>query len=144
MWFTILKIFVDFSFLRNMEEYIGNDFLKKFFLCSDSVNMLKPRVVAAVRVVINHSKFTPLVFPFVFMKVCFTPLSLLCTSKVATEMRIQKLTVLRNVINFVLSFRQLLIFRRQWNSLILFLVKYSFPRWKPFCFIFHSLIGNWR
>ena len=47
--------------------------------------MLKRGVVAAVRVVKNHSKITPIVFLLYLQQFVSTPLSILCASKVATE-----------------------------------------------------------
>ena len=48
--------------------------------------MLIRGVVAAVRVVKNHSKSTPLVFVLCLQQRVSTPLSLLYASKVATEL----------------------------------------------------------
>ena len=73
--------------------------------------MLIRGVVVAVRVVRNHSKSTPIVFLLYLQQFVSTPLSLLCASKVATELCIRDFTIFRTVIIFVLVFRQLLIFR---------------------------------
>ena len=43
-------------------------------------------VVAAVRVVQNHSKIISIVFLLYLQQFVFTPLPLLCASKVATEL----------------------------------------------------------
>ena len=67
--------------------------------------MLTHGVVAAVRVVENHSKSTSIVF-LLYLKQCVsTPLSILCASKVATELRMHNCTVLRTVTISVLTFQ---------------------------------------
>ena len=48
--------------------------------------MLIRGAVAAVRVVKIHSKITPIVFLLYLFQIVSTPLSLLCASKVATEL----------------------------------------------------------
>ena len=73
--------------------------------------MLKRGVVAAVRVVKNHSKSISIVFLLYLQHFVSIPLSFLCASKVATELRIHNVTVFRTLIIFVLIFRQFLIFR---------------------------------
>ena len=80
-------------------------------MSSESVNMLILGVVEAVRVVINHSKGPPIVFLLYLQQFVFTPLSLLCASKVATELWIHDFTIFRTVIIFVSIFRQVIIFQ---------------------------------
>ena len=73
--------------------------------------MLIRGVVAAVRVVKIRSKSTSIVFLLYLQQFVSTPLSLLCASKVATELWIHDFTIFRTVIIFVLIFRQLPFFR---------------------------------
>ena len=84
-------------------------------LSSESVNMLIRGVVAAVRVVKNHSKSTLIVFLLYSQHFVSTPLSLLYASKVATELWIHDFTIFRTVIIFVLIFRHILIFGMRCN-----------------------------
>ena len=84
-------------------------------MSSESVNMLIRGVVAAVRVVKNHSKSTLIVFLLYSQHFVSTPLSLLYASKVATELWIHDFTIFRTVIIFVSIFQQLLIFGTHWN-----------------------------
>ena len=140
------KPFVDIFFhLREIsKQTLGNIKKTGLILSSESVNMLIRGVVAAVRVVNNHSKITPIVFLLYSIQFVSTPLSLLYASKVATELWIHDFTIFRNVIIFGLIFRQLLIFRMRWKSPNLFVLECSFHWWKPFCSIYNSLRENGR
>ena len=82
------KPFVDifFHLWEISKQTLGNIKKTGLILCSESVNMLIRGVVAAVRVVKNHSKITPIVFLLYLIQFVSTPLSLLCASKVATEL----------------------------------------------------------
>ena len=71
--------------------------------------MLIRAEVAAIRVARNHSKFTSIVFLLYLQQFVSTPISLLCTTKVATRLRIHNFTVFRTIIIFVDIFRELLI-----------------------------------
>ena len=73
--------------------------------------MLIRGVVAAVFVVRKHSKITSIVFLFCLYQFVSTPLSLVCASRVATELRIHSFTVFRVVLMFVVIFRQVLFFK---------------------------------
>ena len=140
------KLFVDIFFhLRELsKQTLGNIIKTGLILSSESVNMLIRGVVAAVRVVKIHSKITPIVCPLYSIQFVSTPLSLLCASKVATELWIRDFTILRNVIFFVFIFRQLLIFRMRWTALNLFVLECSFKWCKQFCSIYNSLRENGR
>ena len=83
-----LKLFVDIFFhLREIsKQTLGNIKKNRSKFSSESVNMLIRGVVAAVRVVKIHSKSTPIVFLLYSYYFVSTPLSLLCASKVATEL----------------------------------------------------------
>ena len=78
------RLWISFSSLRNEEANIGEK--TALILSSESVNMLIRGVVAVVRVVIIHSKSTPIVFLLCLQQFVSTPLSLLYASKVATEL----------------------------------------------------------
>ena len=82
------KPFVDIFFhLREIsKQTLGNIKKTGLILSSESVNMLIRGVVAAVRVVNNHSKITPIVFLLYSIQFVSTQLSLLYASKVATEL----------------------------------------------------------
>ena len=82
------KPFVDIFFhLREIsKQTLGNIKKTGLILSSESVNMLIRGVVAAVRVVNNHSENIPIVCPLYSIQFVSTPLSLLCASKVATEL----------------------------------------------------------
>ena len=140
------KPFVDIFFhLREIsKQTLGNIKKTGLILSSESVNMLIRGVVAAVRVVKIHSKITPIVFLLYSKHFVSTPLSLLCASKGATELRNHNFTIFRTVIIFVFIFRQLLIFRMRWKSPNLFALECSFRWWKPFCSIYNSLRENGR
>ena len=71
---------------------------------SESVNMLIRGVVSAVCVVRNHSKSTSIVFFLYLQHFVSTPLSLLCASKVATELSIDNFCHFRDRINFRFNF----------------------------------------
>ena len=75
--------------------------------------MLKRGVLAALSMVRNESKFTPIVFLLRLEQFVSTPLSLFCISTVATELRSDNFTVLRTVIIVVLTFRKLLFYKMQ-------------------------------
>ena len=134
MKLTMDKVVCPYIFhLREIGMQTLGTFKKKaLFLGSESVNMLIGGMVAAMRVVKNHSKMTPFVFFLCLQQFVFTPFPLLCTSKVATELRIHNFTVFRTVIIFVLIFRPFLILRMRWKSLNLFSLKCCFYWWKPF------------
>ena len=140
------KFLVDIFFhLREIrKQTLGTIWKKALILSSESVNMLIRGVVAAVHVVRNHSKSISIVSFLYLKQFVSTPLSLLCASKVATELWIHDSTIFRTVIIFVLIFRHLLIFRMRWKSPNLFVLKCSFHPWKPFCSIHNSLWENWR
>ena len=53
----------------------------------------------------------PYCIPFGVIRICFHSAFSLCASKVATELRIRNFTDFRTEITFVITFRQLLIFR---------------------------------
>ena len=93
--------------------------------------MLTHGVVAAVRVLRNHSESTTIVFLLYLQQFVSTPLPILCVSKVATELRMHNCTVLRTVTIFVLTFLLLLIYRRQRKSPNSFALKCSF-HWNRF------------
>ena len=135
------KPFVDIFFhLREIsKQTMGNIKKTALILSSESVNMLIRGVVAAVRVVRNHSKSTPIAFVLFFWQFVFIPLSLLYASKDATLLWIRDFTISRTVIFVVLVFRQLLIFRMRWKSHNLFALKWSFHWWKPFCSTYDGL-----
>ena len=128
MHFTILKVVCRYhlSSSRNLKANIGVFLKNAFVLGRSSVNMPIRGVVAAVRVVRNHPKITSGVFVLHMKQIVFIPLSLLFTSKVATELRIQNFYVFRMVIVFVLIFHQLLSFSSQQKSFNLFSLKYRF------------------
>ena len=126
------------------KQILGNIKKAALILSSESVNVLIRGVVAAVRVVRNHSKITSIVFLLYLIQFVSTPLSLLCACKVATELWIHNFTIFRTVIIFVSILRQLLIFKMRWKSPQLFVLQFSFHWWKPFCSIYNSLWENWR
>ena len=140
------KPFLDIFFhLREIsKQTLGNIKKTGLILSSESVNMLIRGVVTAVRVVKIHSKSTPIVFLLYLKHFVFIPLSLLCASKVATELWNHNFTIFRTVINFVLIFRQLSIFRMRWKSPKLFALECCFHWWKPFSSIYNSLRENGR
>ena len=82
------KPFVDifFHLWEISKQTLGNIKKTGLNLSSESVNMLIRGVVAAVRVVKIHSKSTPFVFLLYSQHFVSTPLSLLCASKVATDL----------------------------------------------------------
>ena len=84
-------------------------FKKTLILCSESVDMLIRLEVAAIRVARNHSKITSIVFLLYLYQFVSNPISLLCTTKVATELRIHNFTVFRTIIIFVNIFREHLV-----------------------------------
>ena len=136
------KSFVDIFFhLREIsKQTLGNIKKTGLISSSESVNMLIRGVVAAVRVVKIHSRITPFVFFLYLWQFVSTPLSLLCASKVATELWNHNFTIFRNVIIFVLIFQQ----QMRWKSPNLFVLECSFHWWKQFCSIYISLWENGR
>ena len=78
---TFVNIF--FHLREISKQTLGNIKKTALILSSESVNMLIRGVVAAVRVVRNHSKSTSIVFFLYLQQFVSTPLSLLCASKVA-------------------------------------------------------------
>ena len=141
MYFTMVKTvcWYLFSSSRNKEANIGEHLKKAIILSSESVNMLILGVVAAVRVVRNHSRSTPIVFVLYLYQLVSTPLSLLCSFKVATELWMRDFIMFRTVIISVLSFRQFLIFTLRWKLHNFFVLERSFHWWKPLCSICNSL-----
>ena len=105
------KPFVDifFHLWEISKQILGNIKKTALILSSESVNMLIRGVVAAVRVVRNHSNITFIVFFLYLKQFVFIPLSLLYASKGATELGIHNFTGFRTVIIFVVIFRQLLL-----------------------------------
>ena len=138
------KRFVDILFHLGeiSKEILGNIKETGLILSSESVNLLKRGVVAAVRVVKNHSKITRIVFFLYLLQFVFIPFPLLCASTLATELWNHNFTIFRKVITFVFIFRQLLTSRMQWKSPNLFLLECSLFWWKPFCSICDSLWEN--
>ena len=141
-WKLFLDIF--FHLCEISKQTLGNIKKTALFLSSESMNMLIRGVVEAMRVVRNHSKITPIVFVLYLQQFVSTPLSLLCASKVATELWIHDFTILPTVLIFAIIFRQVLIFRMRWKSPNLFVVECSFHWWKPFRSIYNSLWENGR
>ena len=129
---------------RNKEANIGDRLKKALIWSSESVSMLTRGVVTAARVVKNQSQGTSVVFLLCLKKFVSTRLSLLWTSKVASELWYQNFNNFRTVTMFVLSFRQFLIFNTRWKSLKVFILKCNFHWWRPFGFIHHSLWENSR
>ena len=86
---------------------------KALTLGSKSVNILLRGAVAVLRVVKCHFKTTSIVFLLYLQQFVSTPLPILCASKVATELRIHNFTIVRTIIIFVISFRQILILKMQ-------------------------------
>ena len=142
----VKTVFVDmiFHLWEISKQTLGNIKKTALMLSNESVNMLIRGVVAAMRVVKNHSKSTSFVFFLYLQQFVFIPLSLLCASKVATELWMRNFTIFRTVIIFVLIFRQFSIFKMRWKSPNLFVLECSFHWWKPFCSIYNSLRENRR
>ena len=140
------KPFVDIFFhIREIsKQTLWNIKKTALILSSESVNMLIRRLVAAVRVVRNHSKSTSIEFLLYLQQFVSTPLSFLYASKNATELWNYIFTIFWTVTIFVLTFRQFLIFRMRWKSPKLFVLECSFHWWKPFCSIYNSLRENGR
>ena len=141
-WKPFVNIF--FHLREVSKQTLGNIKKTGLILSSESVNMLIRGVVAAVRVVRNHSKINPIVFFLYLQHFVSTPLSLLCASKVASELWIHDFSIFRTVIIFVLIFRPFLNLRMRSKSPNLFALERSFDWWKPFCSIYNSLWKNGR
>ena len=94
------KMFVDifFHLWEISKQTLGNIKKTGLILSSESVNVLIRGVVAAVRVVKIHPKSTPIVLLLYLQHFVSTPLSLLCASKVATELWNLNFTIFRTVI----------------------------------------------
>ena len=98
-----------FPSLRNLNSGIAVYSKNALILGSESVNMLIRGAVAAMCVVRNNSSSTPTVFLSNY-NIFAPPLSLLCASKVATELRTHNSTVFHIVVIFVSFFQHFLVF----------------------------------
>ena len=80
------RLSISFYLREISKQTLGNIKKTALILSSESVNLLIRGVVAAMRVVRNHSKSTPIVFFLYLQQFVFTALSLFCASKRATEL----------------------------------------------------------